>query len=100
VVREGTTRLDVRGRARARFAMTLGKPAQAVPQLALNGQVENRLPTRAMRRFPGFQATHTARPGDPAVAVTGSACMTVDESASAIVGDGDSARGGDGLGSG
>jgi cysteine desulfurase len=59
--------------------------AQAVPHLALNGQVENRLPNTLNVRFPGVSGEALLAATPEIAASTGSACHEGGESASAVL---------------
>jgi cysteine desulfurase len=59
--------------------------AQAVPHLALNGQVENRLPNTLNVRFPGVSGEALLAATPEIAASTGSACHDGGESASAVL---------------
>jgi cysteine desulfurase len=58
---------------------------QAIPQLALNGQVENRLPNTLNVRFPGVSGEALLAATPQIAASTGSACHDGDGSASAVL---------------
>jgi len=59
--------------------------AQEIPQLALNGQMENRLPSTLNVRFPGVSGEALLAATPQIAASTGSACHDGDESASAVL---------------
>jgi len=59
--------------------------AQAIPQLALNGHVENRLPNTLNVRFPEISGEALLAATPQIAASTGSACHDGDESASAVL---------------
>jgi len=59
--------------------------AQAIPQLALNGHVENRLPNTLNVRFPQVSGEALLAATPQIAASTGSACHDGDESASAVL---------------
>jgi cysteine desulfurase len=59
--------------------------AQAVPHLALNGHVENRLPNTLNVRFPRISGEALLAATPQIAASTGSACHDGDESASAVL---------------
>jgi cysteine desulfurase len=59
--------------------------AQAIPHLALNGQMENRLPNTLNVRFPGVSGEALLAATPQIAASTGSACHDGDESASAVL---------------
>jgi cysteine desulfurase len=59
--------------------------AQAIPQLALNGHVENRLPNTLNVRFPQVSGEALLAATPQIAASTGSACHHGDESASAVL---------------
>jgi len=59
--------------------------AQAIPQLALNGHVENRLPNTLNVRFPRVSGEALLATTPQIAASTGSACHEGDESASAVL---------------
>jgi cysteine desulfurase len=59
--------------------------AQAIPQLALNGHVENRLPNTLNVRFPRVSGEALLAATPQIAASTGSACHDGDESASAVL---------------
>ena len=78
--------LDVEGaRVRALRDRLWEKLAQAVPQLALNGHVENRLPNTLNARFPRVSGDALLAATPQIAASTGSACHDGDESASAVL---------------
>jgi cysteine desulfurase len=59
--------------------------AQAIPQLGLNGQMENRLPNTLNVRFPRVSGEALLAATPQIAASTGSACHDGDESASAVL---------------
>jgi cysteine desulfurase len=59
--------------------------AQAIPQLALNGHVDNRLPNTLNVRFPQASGEALLAATPQIAASTGSACHDGDESASAVL---------------
>ena len=59
--------------------------AQAIPQLALNGHLENRLPNTLNVRFPQVSGEALLAATPQIAASTGSACHDGDESASAVL---------------
>jgi cysteine desulfurase len=59
--------------------------AQTIPQLALNGHVENRLPNTLNVRFPHVSGEALLAATPQIAASTGSACHDSDESASAVL---------------
>jgi cysteine desulfurase len=59
--------------------------AQAIPQLALNGHAENRLPNTLNVRFPQVSGEALLAATPQIAASTGSACHDGDESASAVL---------------
>jgi cysteine desulfurase len=59
--------------------------AQTIPQLALNGHVENRLPNTLNVRFPQVSGEALLAATPQIAASTGSACHDGDESASAVL---------------
>jgi cysteine desulfurase len=76
---------EQRARVRALRDRLWEKLAQAIPDLALNGHVENRLPNTLNVRFPRVSGEALLAATPEIAASTGSACHDGDESASAVL---------------
>ena len=76
---------EQRTRVRALRDRLWEKLAQAIPDLALNGHVENRLPNTLNVRFPRVSGEALLAATPEIAASTGSACHDGDESASAVL---------------
>jgi cysteine desulfurase len=76
---------EQRARVRALRDRLWEKLAQAIPHLALNGHVENRLPNTLNVRFPRVSGEALLAATPEIAASTGSACHDGDESASAVL---------------
>ena len=72
-------------RVRALRDRLWGQLSQAIPHLALNGHMENRLPNTLNVRFPGVSGEALLAATPQIAASTGSACHDGDESASAVL---------------
>jgi cysteine desulfurase len=76
---------EQRARVRALRDRLWEKLAHAIPHLALNGDVENRLPNTLNVRFPRVSGEALLAATPEIAASTGSACHDGDESASAVL---------------